>query len=262
MATFAKRHCGIPFRAGVTLLEILISIFIIGALLSILLPALGGVRPAAGATKSLANLRSIGQTLALYNAANADEFPFDPPGEPVRSVPPGYEMGEPVGFAPIWGLENMWPITMHEVAPWEKHWESWLSPGRSMPEDPWPISVGFFHEDNPPGEGPPVSYSYSNSFIGDPLIWTEGAIVSEEQHVRPVRVGEVVHPSLKVVMYDWERAYLRHRTPETPRPVLVVDGAAFLRVDSESTYPVVNPFYHRSPRRYHDTLEGVRGRDF
>ncbi|MEO0511976.1 MAG: prepilin-type N-terminal cleavage/methylation domain-containing protein [Planctomycetota bacterium] len=61
---------------GFTLLELLVVIAIIALLIGILLPTLGVARKNAQATKSLANLRSHGQGLALYTGDHGVFVPF------------------------------------------------------------------------------------------------------------------------------------------------------------------------------------------
>jgi prepilin-type N-terminal cleavage/methylation domain-containing protein/prepilin-type processing-associated H-X9-DG protein len=60
---------------GFTLVELLVVIGIITVLISILLPAISRAREQANRTKCKANLRSIGQGLALYYNDNRDKFP-------------------------------------------------------------------------------------------------------------------------------------------------------------------------------------------
>ncbi len=60
---------------GFTLIELLVIIAIIALLIGILLPALGKARAAARAAGNLANLRSLGQGLAMYTDTNTGSLP-------------------------------------------------------------------------------------------------------------------------------------------------------------------------------------------
>ncbi len=61
---------------GFTLIELLVVIAIIALLIGLLLPALGTAREGARGVKCLANLRSIGQSVALYHNAFDGHYPL------------------------------------------------------------------------------------------------------------------------------------------------------------------------------------------
>jgi len=245
---------------GVSIVEILVVIGVIGVLIGITVPALRGARGSAGEVKSLANLKGIGISIALYADSHADEYPFIEAGRPVTVAPP--VMGKRLlqcGYSPHWLLEGMWPVLMHEVAPWPDHFESWLSPGLHR-DRLWPMGCGQAADSS--GDGGWVSYRYVNSLIAAPKVWN-GKGDATKDDIRPVRTSNVDHPSHKVVMYDYDRAYLPgDPTPRTRRPLLFADGSSSLRLDSDAAAPVRNPLYWNSPRIYHDTPWGARGRDF
>ena len=75
-------------RQAFTLVELLVVIGIIALLISILLPALQSARESANTIKCAANLRSVGQGLAMYVAQNKQTLP-------VAYIHEGTSMGPP-----------------------------------------------------------------------------------------------------------------------------------------------------------------------
>jgi prepilin-type N-terminal cleavage/methylation domain-containing protein/prepilin-type processing-associated H-X9-DG protein len=72
---------------GFTLVELLVVIGIIATLISILLPALAGVRRQANATVCTANVRQICQVLLMYACENRGNFPPNFGAPPARLYP-------------------------------------------------------------------------------------------------------------------------------------------------------------------------------
>ncbi|MFN7020241.1 MAG: type II secretion system protein [Phycisphaerales bacterium] len=62
-------------RRGFTLIELLVVIAVVALLVGILLPALAAARESARTAKCLANVRSIGQAMAMYSDEHREVFP-------------------------------------------------------------------------------------------------------------------------------------------------------------------------------------------
>lgn len=247
-------------RKAFSLIEILITIGVIAILIGILIPVLSGAKSNTGAVASLANLRSIGQTVELYLQEHRSLYPFAAPGSTVNLSRQG-ETSFECDLSPHWYLEGLWPSLVQDVAPWEEHFTTWLSPGAQR-ERLWPLNCGLGGGANVSGAW--VSYRYSNSFLAQPSLWS-GSSNADEGLLQPVRQTLVSYPASKVLMYDADRAYLsvdNRGDGEPKRPVLLADGSASLRNDADATAPIANPLYWMSPRKYHDTPGGVAGRDF
>jgi prepilin-type N-terminal cleavage/methylation domain-containing protein len=65
-----------PRRAAFTLIELLTVIAIIAVLAAILIPVVGKIRHSANSSKSISNLRQIGNAVALYTNQNNGIFPL------------------------------------------------------------------------------------------------------------------------------------------------------------------------------------------
>ena len=79
------------FRAGFTLVELLIVMAIIGILVSLLAPQLGSIRERAERAKCAANLRNLAAAVQSYTVENDNRFPMveTNPSNPVYSADVG-----------------------------------------------------------------------------------------------------------------------------------------------------------------------------
>ncbi|HHN78406.1 MAG TPA: prepilin-type N-terminal cleavage/methylation domain-containing protein, partial [Phycisphaerales bacterium] len=190
-ASFPEHEQRAITRSGFSLVELLVTIGVIGVLIGIILPALFGARNRAEAVVTLSNLRQLSMTMDAYTeryraypwAPPGSWFQIEPPGEGGARVQPGY-----------WDLDVYWAALMHDVAPWKEHFATWLGPGAIEDEEhPWRRG---------PGIGL-VSYALCHPFFARPEVWEPGTVESDDLW-RPVRPFEVSFPSLKVMMWDRE----------------------------------------------------------
>lgn len=233
---------------GFSLIEVLVTIGIIGVLLAILIPVLAGGRSTAQRTASLANLRSIGQLVHAYTEQYTETYPWATGGINGCDIK--------MQFLPVWQMHLLWPVAMHEVIPPRELARMTLSPGA--------------RRDGAQRDcGQPTSYHYSQSFLARPETWS-GRSAADESLLRGVTIGMVIHPSSKALMWDWELPYKKEEPRragpdlDEPTPMLFADGHGAARTPSQASTPVENPFADSFSRtaRLHNTADGVRGRDY
>ncbi len=160
-----------------------------------------------------------------------------------------------------WMTAHNWICVLHEVAPWQQHLETWVSPGVVV-------------EDRTEGGSFVPSYRYSHSFLASHRLWDpETQPSSNASNARAYlsipRITHVAFPSAKVVMYDHEVAYMRLMErylglPNTKTPMLFVDSHAEIRQPRDAAPPVRNvlhsdPFFDAP---LYNTPRGVLGRDY
>lgn len=234
---------------GFTLVELLVSIGIIAILIGILLPALGGVKVRSSEVKALNDLRQTGFTIQLYVDDSKGMYPYFPPDTPHLIGPPDQPLGIIFVNDDPWSMRYMWPTVMHRVASWSDHYETWNGVGQESGELPW-LSIS--------GTWMFPSYQMSNSFVASPHTWSGSGVAQ----VQPTRAGQVRYPSAKAMFFDLRRPYLRNpEDVQHTRGVLFTDGSARGVFDADAAEPVQNRLTDRAPNIYHDTPEGIHGRD-
>lgn len=239
-----------------TLVEVLVTVGIAAILVALLLPAFAGARAAGRESVSLSNLRQAAVAVDAYTRAYREAYPWAPAGTNFRVSPPD---AGPINFVQpgdYWALRWYWTALMHDVAPWEENFRTWIGPGAppSSADGPW-ARVPY------PGHGVP-SYQMSDTFFARPELWAPGTAETPELY-RPVFTHDVLAPASKVLLFDWEMAHARSQEPadRDRRPMLFVDAHAQVRRVSEAAQPPVIPF--KAPTLpLQDTPDGVRGRDY
>ncbi|KAA0215015.1 MAG: type II secretion system protein [Leptolyngbya sp. PLA3] len=228
---------------GLTLVEVLLCVGIMGILLSILLPAAARARDSARQTVSCSNLRQIFSTIEIYANDSGGRYPAIVEGRM-------YQVSDAVWVSySYWQIASVWPGVIYNYLAIDEIPDVFISPGSLRHEFP-------------------SSYAYSTSFAGSPLLWREEAAARPEYR-RGQRVSDVTYPSAKVLLWDEELGFLR----DEPRcievdlaervPTATADGAVRVRIPVDATVPVVNPFQHPlDHQRLHNTRHGVAGVDY
>lgn len=259
---------------GFTLVELLVTIGIIGVLVSILLPALGNARVAAKETLALSNVRQVGQVFSSYTN-DFKAWPFRSKGvQPDRDGGPDVQLpnmpqvlffnwwpeGVRIGISDHFAQEWLWPGIVSRVAPWPEHFKTWVSPGMST-ELPEEAPIG--------GDRPleaQISMRYSNAFVARPELFKAGA-GAEEKLLAATKPDEVTYPSGKVLLWDAHLAYLRKRPSEVNghfdalTPMAFADLHADRKNPTQASAGVVNPF-RGAAHNLNTTADGVRGKDY
>ncbi len=253
---------------GFTLIELMISIGIIGILISMLLPALSKMRLAAKQTKGMANLSSVAKSFELYGNSYGT-YPFIEPGSPIQGpngpmpVPEGMvgaqwiRPGAIIISSDPFEMEWMWASPMAKFTEVEKNYPTWVSPGlpTRLPDI----------EDVEPREQ--ISVRLSNSFIARPELFGPNG-KDDPKMIAPVRQGDVLSPSSKVMLFDAHVAYYSKRPQvvdshyDAPTPMAFADGHGDAKNPVKANDAVANIMRGNSKIKLHSTANGVRGQDY
>jgi len=244
---------------GFTLLELVISVAVIGILIATMLPALGHARDRADQVVSLNQMR---QHTAVFTAYTADYQGLYPCVTHPRASYSILRNGSFWVRTTYPGAYTYWNIALAPGYFCGRHSDASFNPPR------------YREKALPPGLEPTLStYWYSASFIADPLFWQRETRTGPDQW-RAVGAHEVSSPSKKVIFFaswPWLGAYdwLNRRNPAPEIDLAFADGSA-----RAVPYGDMLPYYHQAWGSWpqfgvHDfhgfpgmhTLRGVRGRD-
>jgi len=242
-----------------SLIELLVTIAIVGVLIAILLPAVGAAMRAAHGTRSLSSLRSHAQAFGMYNGDFGDMYPYFTRPEGTTAV------GDP----DILQLPQALMFDAHRT---------------------WHLVLGPLYYDTPAGsdiffpdgsfESETASYpfftpfAYPCVFIARPEFWS-ATTRNLAGHFGPTRAHEVRYPSDKsLVVLTWPFTDPSSDLgPLSARslPAAMADGSASNLSGSERRAGYHKgegvEFMDRGAVHFTDfppllhTLEGVRGRD-
>lgn len=225
-------------RSAFSIIELMVTIGVIGIVIGILLPAIAGGRDSARDVRQLSDLRQLAASTELYRGKWDDEFPYREPGTWLV-LPEGGASLTVGNNIPIY-----WAIPMHDVAPWREHFETWLAPRAIDRDELWDRgSLELWL--------PLTSYYMSGAFVLDPAHLDPDRPAPENPH-RAVHGYEVAHPSQKVSFWDTEKPlYARPNEDTDVRAMVFVDGHAAERRLSEA-----------EPNSPSATIRGARGIDY
>lgn len=241
---------------GFTLLEVMVSVAIIGLLLALFLPALRAAKDRAYQVQSLSNLRNIGAAFESYTTFFQGRFPAI---DSEQSYP--YGCGVRIS-ADHWQISHLWPVVLGGHLTWEEEFDVFHSP-------PSPKRL----TDRRCGH--PTSYAYSLSFVANPSTWSTevraGEMEPQKTWLASVTAATVRFPSGKTLLWDQELPFLgrpiRYVDDDINEscPMLFADLHTEMQTPSNASEPIQNPFLPGTAigrQRLHNTRNGVRGADY
>ncbi len=234
-----------------TLIEVIFVIAIIALLVSLLMPALGGVRQKARDAKTLSNLRTHATNMASYTSDWQGQFPYmtDPELDATEVIAGGqtFEVS-------YWGAAIVWPLGLLD-----SYYDGNLAhPSLIEKQKDVAQAWGMW------------AYTYSSSFLARPEFWNPKTREGVHQ-LRPTTMGDVRYPSQKGILIPGD-----DQSPENVdfsfRPTI---GARVGFVDTSARFVGVSeflPWYTSGEYPYGSassmigfpithTIDGVRGRD-
>jgi len=168
---------------GFTLVEALAVIAIIGGLLAIVLPSLGGARDAARDIAQLSALRQHAAVVTAYTLDWEDRIPmFFEPGATRLEYALGN--GRVLSVNAYFEQQAAWPVVMRD------DYTGGLFDGSLNPGNPY---EGYF----------PTRFYLSASLLAEPSYWSQSTRRGDTRQLRSVRLSGVTFPASKALLMDF-----------------------------------------------------------
>lgn len=176
-------------RSGFTLIEMLVVTAILGLLLALTIPTVGGVLERGKAIRCMANLRAMGQAVTLYTANNQGRFPLALSNED--------------------GVQQGWDFFIQSDGTIEPGW-IWRDYGvNEILQCP-----SYQGPDNWMGE-PHTGYNYNASYLGGMRLVSRGRVMRDTPSAS---VHHLPNPSRTAVIGDGEFSGGANKFMRAPRP--------------------------------------------
>ncbi|MBL8762109.1 MAG: prepilin-type N-terminal cleavage/methylation domain-containing protein [Phycisphaerae bacterium] len=175
-------------RRGFTLIEALVVVALVGLLIGLLAPSIGGVRDKARVANTLANLRSHASIFTVYAGDFRDTMPAAtyPTGLSIIRCP-----SQDIAVkAKYFDMARLWQIALadgyYNGDPSSMSFRS--------PLNPYSKGIGRLIE---------TDYWYACSFLASPEFYNDTTRALLPQQLRAVHLGEVVFPDSKSVLAEY-----------------------------------------------------------
>lgn len=236
-----------------TLLEILAAIAVIGVLLALLLPALASARRTARFSSSLANHRTVLQTLAIYTHDHKDTHPYLGAADFAHMDRPPAPMGPHHG-APPRTQERHWMMALTRHSP---DILPLLYPNRGHYE--------LFKERDAAAALVSGCFFPTSTLFAAPDYFSP-TIPPQWNHLRPTRAREIAYPSAKMMTFDESSVWLNtERDIEDLTRTRVTYGFADSSAAAMLETDLTGPSVERTTTLYSGpgftTTGGLTGRD-